>query len=236
MTHSPPFGTGVLVGVAVVVAVCVPVAVRVAVDVIVAVAVALGVLVGVAEGVGLTQVPLRPPLQEPPAMNIETGCNKLPGCNKLHVVWSVSTHLTWLTVDVTARAAFEPSSQHPVVAQLPPEQFAPLTTFKLHALPGTLKVSQEKRQVSGDWGTAVQPRSWQWVLLPTFSQEQQRFGASAEYARPTNSAKPAIATTVQRAVIVSSVYAPRRRGGLTMPYADMNYRAPCQRQTMGGKP
>jgi len=102
VTHAPPFGTGVIVGVAELVAVCVAVAVpvavdvvvpvavavavSVAVDVVVPVAVAVGVWVGVDDGVGLLQAPKRPPLQEPPATNIEPG-------NTVHVFWSVSTHV-----------------------------------------------------------------------------------------------------------------------------------------------
>jgi hypothetical protein len=183
-------GVSVAVAVSVLVAVCVGVEVDVVVAVMVAVAVTLGVAVGVAEGVGLAQLPLRPPLQEPPG-------TKRPPANAVHVVWSVSTHVAESAPDVSPARAALPSSQHPVVAQLPPagEQGAVTETFRLHEVCGVWTTSHAPRQFSG---VVSRRQPGQPTLLPTFSQEQQT--PSPEYARLTNSARLAIATTVQRAV------------------------------------
>jgi hypothetical protein len=160
-------GVGVPVDVAVdvLVAVRVGVEVDVAVDVIVAVAVTLGVLVGVAEGVGLAQLPLRPPLQEPPG-------TKKPA-NTWHVAWSVSAHVAESASDVTPALAALPNPQHPVVAQVPPEQVASFTTFRLHGVAGVLNVSHIPRQVAGGRVETQGNVALQRPVLPTFSQEQQ---------------------------------------------------------------
>jgi hypothetical protein len=158
-------GVAVDVDVGVLVAVCVGVEVGVAVDVIVAVAVTVGVLVGVAVGVGLTQVPLRPPLQEPPA-------TKIPS-NKVHMVWSDSTHEAESAPDVNPAFAALPNAQHPVVAQVPPEHIALFTTLRLQGVPGVLNVSHMPRQVVGDSVVVQGNAALQEPMLPTFSQEQQ---------------------------------------------------------------
>jgi hypothetical protein len=166
-----PVEVAVRVEVAVPVFVAVPV--EVLVEVPVAVLVAVPVLVAVWVGVGLLQLPFSPPPQEP------LGTNTAPKLlRSMHVAAFVSRHWSMIaSADVVAACATStPSWQQPVVVQLLPEQYAWLTTFKLHVLPTTSLRMQLLTQARRPIPVCVQPATLHVVLLPTFSQEQQTRG------------------------------------------------------------